>query len=416
MRIAKKIFISYRREDSWAASGWLFSQLEKHFPADQLFLDTKAIRPGDQFPRRIDTELEDAAALVVVIGQNWHGSKEVSRLSEPNDYVHREIAISLARGILITPVLIEGTAPPRPEDLPPPIRLLADIQCYRLNRDTFESDVENLVPLLYHAVATDSGTLSETQGRYFSSSKTPGVVFRDFDRGPEMIVIPAGHFLIGSPDDEKDRELDEGPQKLITIASPLAAGRYAITFDEWDYFASLTEHAYMPNDNGYGRGRQPVINVSWHDARAYIEWARDLSGKPYRLLSESEWEYAARAGSQTSYWWGEEAVRKFANYDPGDEERRYGPTKSGETQANMWGLHDFHGNVWEWVEDCWHSSHEMTPTTGEPFVSANCSHRVLRGGAWNVGPSGMRSASRNWERASRRSDVIGFRVARALIG
>jgi len=189
-------------------------------------------------------------------------------------------------------------------------------------------------------------------------------IFKECEACPEMIVIPAGTFTMGSPESEAGRNRDEGPQRSVTIARPLGVGRFAVTFEQWDAcVADSGCTAYRPSDEGWGRGRQPVVNVSWNDARAYVAWLARKTGKIYRLLSEAEREYVTRAGTTTPFWWGNSISTSQANYDGnsayaggprGEYRGRALPVESFD--ANPWGLHQVHGNVWEWVEDCWNES------------------------------------------------------------
>jgi formylglycine-generating enzyme required for sulfatase activity len=193
---------------------------------------------------------------------------------------------------------------------------------------------------------------------------------RDGSTGPEMVVIPAGEFLMGSPEDESERQANEGPQHPVVFAQSFAMGRYAVTFDEYDRFCEATGRE-KPGDQGWGRGRRPVINVSWEDTVAYCGWLSQETGAPYRLLSEAKWEYAARAGTKTAFWWGDEIDTTRANYN-GEYTYRNGP--KGEYrqktvpvdafEPNPFGLYQVHGNVWEWVQDAWHGSYEGAPTDG----------------------------------------------------
>ena len=240
--------------------------------------------------------------------------------------------------------------------------------------------------------------------------RNPGERFRDCAECPEMVVIPAGSFLMGSPESEGGRNRTEGPQHRVTIPAPFAVGAYEVTFEEWD--ACVSDGGcggYRPNDNGWGRGRRPVIHVSWNDAAVYVTWLRGKTGKEYRLLSEAEWEYAARAGTTTRYSFGDGITPSDANYGG-----NIGKTQRvGSYRANGFGLYDVHGNVWEWVQDCWNWSYAGAPNNGEAW-GGDCSFRVFRGGSW-LGISGdLRSADRLRGRSGIRSSNVGFRVARTL--
>ena len=244
-------------------------------------------------------------------------------------------------------------------------------------------------------------------------------VFRDCEECPEMVVVPAGTFTMGSPKTEIHRHKDEGPQHRVTIAQPFAVGIYEVTFEEWEACSRTRRCLGNPDDEGWGRGRRPVINVDWGDAQMYVRWLSKKTGQEYRLLSESEWEYVARAGTIGPYHTGSDISTTQANFDDDyyNEGSRYGErtVPVGRFSANPFGVHDVHGNVWEWVQDCWHESYAGAPTDGSAWESGNCKKRVVRGGSW-IDPSWVvRSAYRNEQSAVLGSSpVTGFRVARTL--
>ena len=235
--------------------------------------------------------------------------------------------------------------------------------------------------------------------------------FRNCAECPLMVVMPTGSFEMGSPESEEGRYDDEWPPHEVRIEKPFAVGAYEVTFEEWD--ACVAEggcEGYRPDDKGWGRGRRPVINVSWKDAQSYVSWLRGKTGEWYRLLSEAEWEYAARAGKRTRYSFGDEITESDANYN-----LNIGKTQPvGSYRANGYGLYDMHGNVWEWVQDCWNDNYRGAPTDGKVWKSGDCSRRVLRGGSWYHLPRLLRSANRNWLVTGLRDDYLGFRVARTL--
>ena len=247
-------------------------------------------------------------------------------------------------------------------------------------------------------------------------ARNPGDTFRDCPECPELVVVPAGSFMMGSPDGEEDRRDGEGPLHEVRIDYPLAVGVYAVTFDEWD--ACVSDGGcggYRPGDKGWGRGTRPVINVNWGDARRYVKWLSWKTGKGYRLLNESEWEYVARAGTRTRYWWADEIGENCANCDGcGSRWDNEQTAPVGSFSPNAFGLYDVHGNVHEWVEDCWNDSYDGAPTDGSAWESGDCSRRVLRGGAWYSRPGNLRSADRDGNSAGVRDDDTGFRVARTL--
>jgi len=257
-----------------------------------------------------------------------------------------------------------------------------------------------------------------------------GCVFRDFGQGgkadktlPEMVIIPAGSFLMGSPEDEPEREAHEGPQHEVTLARPFAMGRYAVTQAEWQ--------ALMGNNPSRFKGdRNPVEEVSWNDVQEFIAALNKklglADGGGYRLPSEAEWEYACRAGTTTPFWWGSTITTDQANYDGrmdniGGLLAKIGLRKGtyrqktvpvDEFAPNPFGLYQMHGNVWEWCQDCWNKNYNGAPTDGSAWTQGDCEIRVLRGGGWVTYPWYVRSASRSWGHPGYRYD--GFRLARTL--
>jgi formylglycine-generating enzyme required for sulfatase activity len=233
-----------------------------------------------------------------------------------------------------------------------------------------------------------------------------------------MVIIPAGSFLMGSPPDEKYRDSDEGPQHQVTISRRFALGRTAVTFDEYDQFCAQTGRD-KPGDAGWGRGSRPVINVSWADATAYCEWLSGQTGQRYRLPTEAEWEYACRAGTTTPFSFGAAITPEQVNYDgrhpyaggrKGLYRKRTVPVMS--LPANPWGLHEMHGNVWEWCVDGKRKYSEVAVTDPVGPTEAGGS-RVLRGGSWRHDAQGVRSAFRlALVPGYRSNDSGGFRCAR----
>ena len=261
-----------------------------------------------------------------------------------------------------------------------------------------------------------AGVVLAAAGAWFAlaswdGGSRPGRRFRDCAECPEMVVIPAGSFMMGSPESEDGREDGEGPRHEVRIEKAFAVGVYEVTFEEWD--ACVAEGGcggYRPDDKGWGRGRRPVISVSWEDAQKYVEWLRGKTGEEYRLLSEAEWEYAARAGSRTRYSFGDDITENDADY--GRTVGREQPV--GSYRANGFGLYDMHGNLYEWVQDCWNDHYEGAPADGRAWESGNCSRRVLRGGSWRSNPRYLRSATRLRIDSGFRYFFNGFRVARTL--
>jgi formylglycine-generating enzyme required for sulfatase activity len=283
----------------------------------------------------------------------------------------------------------------------------------------------------------------------------PGDSFKECDNCPEMVVLPAGAFVMGSPEGERGRSTDESPQHVVTIARPFAAGKFEVTVDQFAAFVNETKYdagakcttledgksgikeGRSWRDPGYPQtGSHPAACVSWNDAKAYLSWLAKKIGKDYRLLSEAEWEYAARAtttrGSGSRYSFGEDdsemcrygnvADRTARQTVPGAGSWTVFPCSDGYAYAapvgifaaNAFGLFDVYGNVWEWTEDCYNGSYSGAPADGVAWTAGECDHRVIRGGMWGSSPASVRSARRFKDQTITRSQDIGFRVARPM--
>ena len=249
---------------------------------------------------------------------------------------------------------------------------------------------------------------------------------------PEMVEIPAGSFQMG--DVQGTGTVDEKPIRKVEFQEPLAIGKYEVTFAEYEryLYAQGIKERNFPSDEGWGRERQPVINVSWDDAVAYARWLSEQTSKRYRLPTEAEWEYAARGGTTSAWFWSDDASQActYANvFDRGHEaalEYRYGITFGsaaceddyaetapvGSFQANAYGLHDTAGNVWEWVDDCYHKSYEGAPLDGSAWNDDGCGLRVLRGGSWSNDPTRLRASGRQGAWPGARNGGLGFRLAK----
>ncbi|WP_137128444.1 SUMF1/EgtB/PvdO family nonheme iron enzyme [Roseomonas sp. HF4] len=286
-----------------------------------------------------------------------------------------------------------------------------------------------------------------------ASQARPGERFRDCPECPEMVVIPPGRFVMGSPASERWREADEGPQREVTLVRPVALGLGPVTVGQFVAFAQATgrrmtaacrrwnmaDDSFVPTpalgwtNPGFPQGQDhPVVCVSWHDAQAYARWLSERTGRRYRLPTEAEWEYAARAGTRTAWWWGDDEAAQCRHANGIDQHvlRTVGSpgryvfapcsdgfmhtSPVGRFAANGFGLHDMVGNAWQWVQDCHHPSYEGAPATASEAVeNRDCALRVLRGGAWTNAPRFLRSADRLRNDPALRFTFVGFRVATA---
>ena len=282
-----------------------------------------------------------------------------------------------------------------------------------------------------------------------AEEREPGRRFRDCAECPELVVVPSGSYMMGSPSGESGRFDHEGPVHRVRIGQAFAVGVKEVTVGEYGRFVSETGRSMGDSCRTYEGGGweersgrswrnpgfsqtdgHPVVCVNWDDAKAYVGWLSGETGEEYRLLSESEWEYVARGGTGTSRYWGESEVGQCRNANGADREAKrhnsgwttvecddghYRTAPVGSYEENGYGLHDVLGNVWEWVEDCWNGSYAGAPTDGSAWESGECGRRVLRGGSWVNGPGVLRSAFRDWYTTGNRGNDIGFRVARTLM-
>jgi formylglycine-generating enzyme required for sulfatase activity len=236
--------------------------------------------------------------------------------------------------------------------------------------------------------------------------------FKDCPECPEMLVVPGGEFMMGSNDGGED----ERPAHHVRIPRAFAVGKFEVTFAEWDTCAAAGNCKHRPEDEGWGRGNRPVINVSWDDiTKGYQPWVTRKAGKTYRLLTEAEWEYAAQAGSRAKFTWGDDIGRNRANCDGcGSQWDKKRTAPVGSFQANEFGLHDMLGNVWEWVADCYQPNYRGVPSDGSAWTSGDCNRRVIRGGSWIDNPGRLGAAYRAMNVPGNRYYSYGFRLARTL--
>ena len=249
--------------------------------------------------------------------------------------------------------------------------------------------------------------------------KYVGETFRDCTDCPEMVVLPEGSFMMGSPQGEPGREFNEGPQHRVEIAYSLAVGRFEVTLAEWNACAA-DRSCHKDYHDGSGSDDYPIVWVSWKEAQAYLAWLKRKTGEDYRLLTEAEWEYAARAGTTTAYYTGSSISENRANYSEGKPSASTSVESVlvpvGSYRPNAFGLHDMYGNVWEWVADCYRAGYRRASSDGSGWIPDFCrsGERVIRGGSGIDSPQYLRSASRIGTSPNFGYYSIGFRVARTV--
>jgi formylglycine-generating enzyme required for sulfatase activity len=362
---------------------------------------------------------EDAALLSVLDGVRRASRDWAANAKDPAWLTHGESRLAAAEKLRARPDLASGLEPTDWEYLAA-CRAHADM-LRRGRRRMQLLSVSLFAALLLGIAAWWQGSWLKERGyslfyvRALSAGQEraldAGTSFKDCTACPEMVVVPEGEFMMGSPENIGDAW--EHPQHLVRIPHRFAVGKSELTFSEWDTCVRWGDCTGENSEEGWGRGRQPAINVSWRDAQQYVAWLTRVTGKTYRLLSEAEWEYAARAGRSTLFSFGNDDAQlsQYAWYDA-DAERQ--PHPVGEKKPNGFRLYDMHGNVSEWVEDCYRDNYRDLPDDGSAWSGANCARRVVRGGSWQQRARMLRSAARDHENLDKWSNTIGFRVARAL--
>jgi formylglycine-generating enzyme required for sulfatase activity len=449
-----KVFISYRRDDSKWQAKMIYATFCQVLPREHVFMDIDSIPPGANFRKILKGWVDECEVLLALIGPGWIEATDPKtksrRLDNPSDFVRIEIGEALARDIPVVPVLIDGTPMPDIDLLPNSLKELVDRQAEFVDCRTFDADVGRLIKKLRLTqgvgqsapiqpaaapprgasgtdrmraegrIEVDSNFIRGAPEGWFKPGAGTTECFKDHEHGPELVVVPAYEFSMGSTDYDSEK-----PVHKVAIPSPFAVGRFAVTFAEWD--ACVADggcKGYRPDDRGWGRDRRPVINVNWDDAKRYIDWLNAKTGKTYRLLSEAEREYVTRAGTTTPFWWGAAITPRQANYDGSAEPYKGGGAKGeyrrqtvpvDSFEANPWGLFNVHGNVWEWCEDAWHGNYNGAPTDGSAWLQrGDASRRVVRGGSWLNDPPVLRAANRSSVASVNRYFDLGFRLARTL--
>lgn len=389
------IFISYKREDQDRARQ-LATALEKQ--GWSVWWDPK-LHAGEYFDDVIEKALKEARCVIVL----W------SKLSVHSRYVRDESSYALKHNKLVPVALEEVELPFRFSAIHTPQLIDWD---GTEELPAFKSLVNDIAaklgwPTVIKPAQAPPRTVVDKQpaARIFQDT------LKDGGKGPEMLFIQGGEFYMGS-DAGLDSYADdsEQPRHRVTMKA-FYMGTYPVTFADYDAFAEATGRE-RPDDMGWGRGRRPVIKVTWEDAVAYSQWLSEQTGNSYRLPTEAEWEYAARAGTQTRWYWGnnEEAAVDYAWFETNSDGRTH---EVGDKNPNTFGLHDMAGNVWNWTEDCWHYNYVNAPENGRAWLEkdgGDCAMRVLRGGSCRRGLSFLRPAFRAGGDPHYRDGFVGFRL------
>ena len=265
--------------------------------------------------------------------------------------------------------------------------------------------------MVYHSMPAPWDITSSVLTAQAEQALKPGDTFKECASCPEMVVVPAGSFIMGSPENEAGRRDHEGPQRKVTIRQPFAVGKFEITLEEWHACYGHSGCLRFPFEF-FARSRAPARGVSWSDAKQYVAWLARVTGKPYRLLTEAEWEYAARAGQPERFSFGDDEAKlgEYGWY----RDNSGAPQPVGQKKPNAFGLYDTHGNLFEWVEDCYKADYNAAPTDGSPLISIDCGQRVFRSGSYLEGAQELRSAHRWRQPEHSRFDDVGVRVVRKL--
>jgi formylglycine-generating enzyme required for sulfatase activity len=404
-----RIFVSYRRDDSAGYAGRLYDRLSQRFGRDRIFMDIDTIEPGLDFVEVIERAVGSCDVLIALIGRQWVTITDAvgrRRLDNPEDFVRLEIAAALDRNIRVIPVLVRGATMPRSMDLPDALEKLARRHALEISDTRFHYDVDRLIE-----------TLEKVLGLSEPAPPTPGVRTREraaparqpFD--PEMVLIPAGDFLMGSdPRKDKDAYDDEQPQHILSLPDYYLA-KAPVTNAQYAAFVQATGHKQPGHWEGGkppgGKEDHPVVHVSWHDAVAYCRWLAEVTGRPYNLPSEAEWEKGARGTDGRIYPWGDRWDAKRCNTGeggPGDT-TSVGAYPQG---ASPYGLLDMAGNVWEWTRSI-KKDYPYNSEDGRENLKAG-DLRVVRGGAFYDGAWYVRCACRLGDSPFYRRRDYGFRV------
>jgi len=417
-----KVFFSYSRADKDVAQ-----KLLRELSANgiEFWLDQREIR--GRWDDEIEQAIQACSALLVVLTPNSARSKNV----------RDEISYALHLDKDVVPVMLTKCDVPfrihriQYVDFTGDYAAALERCCELLRSDGTNRDAEK--PQARKRRRAPVSRPSRSSPAKPKPARGHTATFKDFDRAPDMIEIAPGEFMMGASAQERGAGNDERPQHGVSIRRAFAVGRFPVTFSEWG--AALADHGveHAASDHGWGAGNRPVVDVNWDDAQSYVRWLSQKTAQPYRLLTEAEWEYVARAGTTTPFWWGNKITSVEANFDarypyegaePGEARGRTEPVD--RFTPNPWGLYQVHGNIWEWCQDHWFDNHQGAPQDGAPrklseeprrggfFSLPKTPARVVRGGSWKSVASDLRASRRESFPQSYRANSIGFRVARDL--
>jgi formylglycine-generating enzyme required for sulfatase activity len=391
------IFISYRREDSIDFAGRLYDKLAQHFDHDQIFMDIDTIEPGLDFVEVIEEAVGSCNVLIAVIGKQWLTIADAAgqrRLDNPNDFVRLEIKTALERNIRVIPALIRGAPMPQSRDLPADLKKLSRRNAIVIS-DRFHPEVDRLIKVVEKVLSAPlsapaaKAAIEKKPKRSAppapSKQKIITPARQDFE--PELILIPAGEFLMGSdPKKDKDAQDIERPQHTVYLPDYYIA-KTPVTNAQYAAFVEATGHELRGhwNEKWHPSGEQdhPVVKVSWHDAVAYCQWLTEKSFQTCRLPTEAEWEKAARSTDGRIYPWGNQWDKRLCNTREGGKNE---PTPVGAYPdgASPYGVLDIAGNVWEWCATQWGESYPYNVEKdewSEGYLESS-GDRVVRGGSW----------------------------------
>ncbi len=397
-----RIFLNYRRHWASGHAGRLYDRLAQHFGDANVFMDIE-MPLGIDFVAYINDMVQQCDVLLALIDRDWLGMADTSggrRLDNPSDFVRLEIAAALSRNIPVIPIYVQDTVPPQETELPDNIQGLARRQGLRLSDLEFHANVDRLIRALEAMLPreeAEAGPATEPPAEPETITNSIGMT---------LVRIPAGSFMMGSPDWDTDAYDDEKPQHQVTISQAFYLGIHPVTQAQWQEVMGNNPSHFQ------GNSQHPVENVSSDDAQQFLERLSELDRRRYTLPREAQWEYACRAGSSGRYCFGDD-ISQLGNY-AWYEDNADGTTHPvGQKQANTWGLYDMHGNVWEWCE-AWLGNYQATAVTDPSGPSAGAS-RVIRGGSWVNSARNARSAYCDRSPPGFRVDFLGFRCLRSEV-